>query len=289
MLKIGILTSWNTQCGIAEYSRHLVNAFHRRADVEVTVLGSRNYGDRKIAEHESYVRPSFAVPAWNNGVDHSLDVEQILALDLDVLHVQYEVVFYEPQKFQELLSRFTGIKVITYHDNCFPEAFDFNLCHAAIVHRDTIGKGPRYVMPFGIEDVPPMVKTFGLGRSRADIIGKICAQQGWQFEHSFGERTWKTSDELTSWLRDSDAIVLYYDEAPAAGSSQAARTAIATRRPVIVNNTTWFKDVEGVHAVVESPRELEQTLCELLINPIITDSSWDNLAAATLDIYKECR
>lgn len=289
MLKLGLLTSWNTQCGIAEYSRYLTGAFQRRDDVEVIVFGSKNYGARKVAEDESYVVPTFGVLPWNNEGDHSLDVEKILAAKLDVLHVQYECVLYNQPRLKELLEKFQGVKVITFHDNCIPPDLDFSLFNLGITHRDTVGVGPRCVFPFGIEDRTPVVKTFGLGRSRLDIIGDICTRNGWQFEHSFGEHNWKTTEELTTWLRDSDAIVLYYDEVPSAGSSQAARTAIGTRRPVIVNDTTWFQGVEGAHAVVNSPEHLEQTLKDLLYNPVIKEASWDRIAATTLNLYLETK
>jgi hypothetical protein len=285
-LKVGMMTTWNTQCGIAEYSRYLTDALRRRDDIDLIVLGSKNYGARKVAEDESYVRPSFAVLPWNEVGDHSFDVDAILEMALDVLHIQYEVLLYNQDGLYDLLRRFKGLKVITYHDNCIPADFPYPVFDLAYTHREDVGVGQGYLLPFGIDNRPPVVKTFGLGRSRNDIIGEVCRRNGWSFEYSFGEQEWKTTAELHRWLRDSDAIVLYYDDVPSAGSSQAARTAIGTRRPVIVNNVTWFKGVEGVYEVVNNPQELEYALQQLLVAPVIEEYSWDNIADGIVMDYK---
>lgn len=289
-MKIGMLTTWNTQCGIADYSRHLVNALRKRSDVEVTVLGSKNYDERKVGEDEEYVIPVFGVLPWNRHSDHSFDVDKIMDQEFDVLHIQYEVLLYNQEPFYRLIREFPGLKVLTYHDNCIPPELPFNEFDILYTHRESVGYGEGFILPFGIENRPPVVKTFGLGRSRDDIIGDICYRNGFLFEKSFGEHEWKTQEELHEWLRDSDAIVLYYDDVPSAGSSQAARTAIATRREVIVNNVTWFEGVEGVWRV-DNPEELEATLLSILKGhtqpQVIERDSWDNIAETLVNDYRK--
>lgn len=285
-MKIGILTSWNTQCGIAEYSRYLSNAMRRRDDVEVTILGSKNYADRRVADDEDYVRPTFAVLPWNDVGDHSFEVEAVLDAGYDVLHVQYEVLLYNQQGLYELLSRFQGLKVITYHDNCIDPSFPAHAFHLRYTHREDVGVGERFLLPFGIEERRPVVKTFGLGRSRKDVISETCEELGYDFEYSFGEHSWKSTAELTSWLRDSDCIVLYYDDVPSAGSSQAARTAIGTRRPTIINNVTWFRGVEGAFSIVDNPEQLRLALLAACSNSAIEDYSWDKIAANLVEDYR---
>jgi hypothetical protein len=63
-LRVALLSSWNTRCGIAEYSRQLAFALKRQPDVEVSVLGSRNFGERAVREYESWATPVFDVRAW---------------------------------------------------------------------------------------------------------------------------------------------------------------------------------------------------------------------------------
>jgi len=273
-MKLGLLTSWNTQCGIAEYSRTLAEAYQRRPEIELTVLGSRNYDERSVGEHEDYVVPCFDVPSWNRYGHHALDVEAILALDLDVLHVQYEHVLFNQERLNELLRRFDGIKIATWHDNYLPEGFEWQRFDEAYTHREGVGAGQATVIPHMIRRLPPIVRTFGMGRTREDLIGPICERNGWIFESlasaeaPLGDQRWMPWRELHDWLRGADAIVLWYAEDLVAGSSGAARTAIATRRPVIVNDTTWFRELPqqsgAFYKVADTPAALEATLREIL-------------------------
>lgn len=282
-LKVGLLTSWNIRCGVASYSRHLVNALSRRDDVEISVFGSAN--PDPVVPFEDYAQPVFNVAHWNDYTSDEFDIETILNADLDVLHIQYIAWFYNREKLLELLSRFKGLKVLTFHDNALLDSEVIAACDRLITHREDIGEQARYLMPFGIENRRPVVKTFGLGRSDLATIKACCDNLEYEVEHSFASDKWLSDEDLHNWLRDSDAIVLFYPEDKRAGTSQAARTALATRRPVIVNDVTWFKDVEGVHKIA-SAAELQDKLFELLDNPTIAEASWHTLAQAHTELYK---
>jgi hypothetical protein len=298
-VKVGMLTTWNTQCGIAEYSRALAEAFQARDDVELVVLGSRNYDERAVAEHEEFVVPCFDVEAWNRYGHHELDVERILDLGLDVLHVQYQMALYHLPRLQELFERYNGVKVITWHDSWIPPDVERWRFDAAFTHRPGVGPTGQ-VIPFGIRDVPAVVRTFGLGRTREDVIAPICERNGWTFESAatseaaFGGQRWTPWRTLHEWLRGADAIVLWYADDELAGSSQAARTAIATRRPVIVNDVTWFADLplrSGLlRKVADDPAALEATLLELLQpDPMVRDAGWETIAQIHVDAYRRAR
>jgi hypothetical protein len=273
-VKVGLLTTWNTQCGIAEYSRALVEAFQRRPEIELTVLGSRNYDERSIAEHEDYVLACFDVESWNRYGHNELDVEAILALDLDVLHIQYEALLYNQERLNELLRRFEGVTIATWHDQVIPEGLEWQRVDAAFTHREGVGPGEARVIPLAIRSLPAVVRTFGMGRTREDVIRPICERNGWLFESlasseaPLGGQPWRPWRELHDWLRGADAVVLWYDDDPAAGSSAAARTAIATRRPVIVNDTSWFRELPqqsgSFYKLKDDLAELESTLREVL-------------------------
>lgn len=289
-MKVGLLTTYRTICGISEYSGHLARAL-RRVGADVTVLGSRNYGHYALPAEEAdgdlKVVPVFDVEVWSPQAQHELDVDAILAMELDVIHVQYEVLLYHRERLQQLLDRFKGLKVITWHDQLVPPdmpgPWDVQLQHR---HDLSINGG---VIPFGIENVPPLVKTFGLGRSRSDVICSICDAHGWRFEESFGDRRWLGQSELHAWLREADAIVLWYPDVPSAGSSQAARTALATRRPLIVNDVTWFDDLPMIsphlRKVADTPAALEAKLVETLDAPYLEANSWDHVAELHLAAY----
>ena len=100
-MRVGLLTSWNTRCGIAEYSRSLAGAMRRRGDVEVTVFGSRNVGDRAVREYEDWAVPSFEVQLWTPGSRYDFDADAVLEPELDVLHIQYSNVFYRRRQLVE--------------------------------------------------------------------------------------------------------------------------------------------------------------------------------------------
>lgn len=273
-MKLGLLTTWNTQCGVAEHSRALVEALQRRPEIELTVLGSRNHGERSVAEHEDYVVACFDVPAWNSEGHDGLDVETILGLGFDVLHVEYEALLYNVSRLNELLRRFQGPKFVTWHDQNVPEDLEWQLFDQAFTHREGVGPGEAAVVPLAIRELPAVVRTFGFGRTREDLVRPICERNGWVFESlssseaPLGGQPWKPWRELHDWLRGADVIVLWYDDNPAAGSSLAARTAIATRRPVIVNDTTWFRELPqqsgSFYKLKDDPAELEGTLREIL-------------------------
>jgi anaerobic selenocysteine-containing dehydrogenase len=287
-LRVGILSTWNTRCGIAEYTRHLVAALRRQGDVEVTVLASRNYDERAVAPYEDWAVPVFDVQVWHPAHKFDLDVETIMEHELDVLHVQYSNLFFDRARLIELLRRFDGVTALTYHDKPGALAFPYKLPDLLYAHREDVGVGPRRLIPQGIDLRRPVVKTFGLGRSRLDIIAAVCERGGWDLQHSFGEDRWLESEELFAWLRDCDAIVLWYGENRNSGGSAGAPLAIGTRRPVFVNDTEWFRDLPERTATLRklrTPEELEDALRDLFTDHYAEDRTWDHVAEILLTDY----
>ncbi len=289
-MRVGILSTWNTRCGIAEYSRHLADALRRTGDVEVIVFGSRNFGERALSSPEDWVEEAFDVQIWHPQHRFDLDIETILQHDLDVLHVQYSNLFYDRGRLIELLRRFPGVTALTYHDKGGALSFPHQLPDLLYAHREDVGVGARRLIPQGIDLRRPVVKTFGLGRSRLDIIAAVCERNDWDFQHSFGEDRWLESEELFAWLRDSDAIVLWYDEDHRSGGSAGAPLAIGTRRPVFVNDTEWFRDLPERTSnlrKLHTPEELELAMREALGNPYAERRTWDGVAQTLLTDFTE--
>jgi hypothetical protein len=289
-VRVGLLSTWNTRCGIAEYTRHLATALRRQEDVELTVFGSRNFGDRDVSPYEDWAQPVFDVQMWHPEHLLGLDVETILESGVEVLHVQYSNLFYNRRRLVELLTRFPGLTAVTYHDKHVSAAFPYHLPDLLYAHREDVGIGPRRLIPQGIDLRTPVVKTFGLGRSRSDLIGEVCARNGWEFHSSFGEDRWLDSDELFAWLRDCDAIVLWYDEDKSSGGSAGAPLAIGTRRPVFVNDTEWFRDLPQRTATlrkVATLEELEAAMREQFHDEYAEQRTWDRVAETLVGDYRE--
>jgi hypothetical protein len=290
-LKVGLLSSWNTRCGIAEYSNYLAHALRRRGDVELTVFGSRNVGDRAVRPYDDGEVAVFDVQIWNPERAFGLDVDTILQAGLDVLHIQYSNLFYNRRRLLELMRRFDGVLALTYHDKIVgANTFPAHLPDLLYAHREDVGIGPRRMIPQGIEVRRPVVKTFGLGKSRDDLIADVCDRNGWQLETSFGENRWVEADELYAWLRDCDAIVLWYDEDLTSGGSAAAPLAISTRRSVFVNDTEWFRDIPERTTTLRKVADLEQLEREmraLLVDEYAEERSWDRIAATLVHDYQE--
>jgi hypothetical protein len=287
-VRVGLLSTWNTRCGIAEYSRHLAEAMRRRSDVELTVFGSRNFGERDVAPYEEWARPSFDVQMWHPEHMLGFDVDAILESGVEVLHLQYSNLFYNRRGLVSLLRRFPGVTAVTYHDKHVSAVFPWRMADLLYAHREDVGIGPRKLIPQGIDLRPPVIKTFGLGKSRADLIGEVCARNGWEFQSSFGEKRWLESDELFAWLRDCDAIVLWYDEDLSSGGSAGAPLAIGTRRPVYVNDTEWFRDLPEATATLRKLRtleELEQALRERFRDDYAQERTWDRVASTLVEDY----
>ena len=255
----------------------------------MTVFGSRNFGDRATASFEPWAVPVFDVQIWHPEHSFSLDVEAILKHELDVLLIQFSTLFFHHGRMVELLRRFPGVTALVLHDKEGALAFPRELVDLLYAHRQDVGVGQRRLIPQGIDLRAPVVKTFGLGKSRLDLIGAICARNGWDFQHSFGKDRWLEADELFAWLRDSDAIVLWYDKKLGSGGSAAAPLAIGTRRPVFVNDTNAFSDLPE-HATnlckLHTTTELELALQELFANPYAEARTWEQVAATIVGDFR---
>ncbi|RYH28920.1 MAG: glycosyltransferase, partial [Alcaligenaceae bacterium] len=92
--RIGWISTYNTRCGIATYSEHLVSVL----GLPVTVLATRS--DSKVRDDEHYVKRM-----WSEGQEHGQDdlLETIEALDLDVVVVQFNYGFFDFEKLNRML------------------------------------------------------------------------------------------------------------------------------------------------------------------------------------------
>lgn len=93
--KIGWVTSWNTKCGIATYSEHLINNIYE----PVTVLASHT--DNQIAQDRNNVHR-----CWNQGEDDKLKElsQTIEELQLDTIVIQFNYGFFNFEYLKAFLQ-----------------------------------------------------------------------------------------------------------------------------------------------------------------------------------------
>ncbi len=113
-MKIGHLTTWGIKCGIANYTYDLIHA-DNSSDVENIVFA--NHASDTLYEDKANV-----VRCWyqNNTPESTLDAlyKNIIANNIDCLHIQFNFGFYNIMNLSELIRHITakGVKVvITFH------------------------------------------------------------------------------------------------------------------------------------------------------------------------------
>jgi hypothetical protein len=300
-MNIAMLTTWNSACGIAEYSRNLV--------IELLKLGHRVF---LFTNNLGLIEPWF--PEQSNlfntvafGVKFFgetptfKELEIIRALKdfernygpLDVFHVQYHVSLYEAKGFNTLMKNLKCKKIITRHDSATNMKYNLEVFEKTIVHNTSVinpfskDLGHRYI-PFPTIELMPGVFSFGMGRNDYDFIQNACEEIGVDFKYQDSKKAgWLDEDELFYRMAMADAIVLWYNDVQLEGQSAALRTAISSCRPVIVNKVGWFSDAPGFVYKAENKNELQILLDEILHLRYIRDNSFENCALKHIEIYKE--
>lgn len=272
-----MLTTWNSHCGIAEYSANLL-AEYEKLGHEVHVLGNPYY---------------FEVHWWNEGSrlykDRILDTLEVIKPD--VFHVQYQGSLYNANDFNSMIRyaydfRLANKLVLTAHDS---SRGNHNLGYFSdlVYHKKGILsenehiRSEAHLLPFPIQNRPAKVFSFGMGRNDYALIGKVCEELGIDYDFHDGRlHGWLEEDELFKRMKGADAIVLWYNEVSGIiGASAAARTALASHRPVITNNVSWFNDLYGtVYSVVPDENNLKAELDEILHLKYISQNSFKQVA-----------
>ncbi len=286
---IGYLSTWNSKCGIAEYTSNLIEQL---ADQDVIIFG--NYGYTGINLQAKVYQGTFGVQWWNEPVEFNTDLilKAIEAHEIDVLHIQYQSSLYEPKGFSKLLDTCPIPIVITVHDPSRNSKIRLK-AHKFIVHNMDINYVKAEYVPFPIPNVQPVIGSFGLGRNKADIIKNVCNKLGAKFKYFDARESdrWMSSKELYKWIRSCDIIVLWYNETTFTGNSSTLRTVLSCNRPVVVNDVMWFKNLEhlpvnsGVYKV-KSEDELYVKLYNLLNMSYKEGVTVKDLAAHHVSLYE---
>jgi len=110
-LKLGIVTTWNVKCGIAEYTKYLLEEL---PDLNVTILA--NFVDsREITSADG----SNVVRCWKNYEDN-LDklYDEIISRNLNIIHIQFNFGLFNLKHLSVLIEKLRTKNIrtlITFH------------------------------------------------------------------------------------------------------------------------------------------------------------------------------
>jgi hypothetical protein len=289
-MNIAILTTYNSACGIAEYSRNLVDEFLRMG--HNVIMFTNKPRTSLEAEPRLTVEKIFGVYWW--GEDPKIDIRKFAEAwyyfekehgKIDVLNIQYQSSLYEPEGFNWILQNVKCPTVITQHDSTMSPKHMFPKGTKKIVHNVEIPSS--HFIPFPTIEKPTSVFSFGMGRNDYSFISDACEEIGVEFDfHDAREQGWLTEDDLFHKMRKADAIVLWYNHVDLKGQSAALRTAISSHRPVIVNNANWFLDAPGFVKMANNKNELQIALAETLHLEYIRDKSFTKCAEKYLKVFR---
>ena len=300
MSNIAMLTTWNSACGISEYSKNLVNEFLSLGH-NILILNNKVEGEGIIRrkDHPQYVLSKvFGVHWW--GEDPNFDADKAIDMmnyfekalgPIDVLIIQYQSSLYADSGFNKFLA---GVKcpiLLAQHDSSMNSKHRFPKNISVIVHNNNINTcntlAKNYI-PFPTIEMVPEVFSWGMGgRNDFDLIKRCCDKVGFLFEkHDARKDGWLSEEALFSKISNADVIILWYNEVGITGQSSALRTSISGIRPVIVNDVGWFFDSPPFVHKVKTELELCSKLLEVTHYNFIKENSFANLAKRYIDVCK---
>lgn len=290
-LRIGLITTWNTVCGIAEYSRALTAALRSRGHT-VVILGNYPVNPVPGAADDGAVY-RFFYTGWHRerGADGDLAEQLVAAQALDLVHLQYQNFIYPAELFP-VFRRLAGRVplVVTFHDPCVPPEFPRDCAARAIVHSAVTLRmlaWPAAVIPMGIHDfpAPPVAEakrrlgiasqhvlcSVGLGRTDyrvvlpvlrdlvpryPDLLWMVLGPEGYieAVRHTAREMGVEAHvrlaggffplQQLIDRMHAADMTVFCFPESGVEGvSSSSCRLGVAARRPAILTDVGWTRDL----------------------------------------------
>jgi glycosyltransferase involved in cell wall biosynthesis len=154
-IKLGWVTSWNTKCGIASYSKFLIH------DIDATKFDQYIFSSKKDTPNSR--DEAFVIRCWENNTQTDLSelLSQIINKRIEVLIVQFNFGFFDLYAFDSLINSLLERKVkviIFFHATADIVRTDFTASLKTIAK--TLKKVDRLFV-HGINDLNQM-KEFGL-------------------------------------------------------------------------------------------------------------------------------
>ncbi len=165
--KVGWLTTWNSRCGIAEYSRYILDAL----PLQRGPIFANRTTDLIVEDEERVVR------CWDSGsrTENLDDVyEQACTTGIDALVIQYNFGFYKLAALESLLSRLQARGVAVYCVFHSTAAFQHGDEYISLEHvRDTLA-GVQRIFVHSAPDLNRL-KSYGLTDNSAMLLHGVRA------------------------------------------------------------------------------------------------------------------
>jgi len=233
-MKIGMMSSYKQECGVAEYCANMATAF-RNDGHDVCVLGNYPYGDVEADDDKTF--RCFHVELRDNKTDWDLDGAVAFASNIDVLVIQYEASLYPSSTFNQFLKAFkerVACKIVViFHSSCIWPSFPWGLMDYGIAHDagilanirsankkivphatiDYAARDPKEVRKeLGLLDAFT-VSSFGLGRVQYKETIPAVTQRGYQYVISSPASESNRINEIIATMpKWQQSLVKYYSD-----------------------------------------------------------------------------
>lgn len=308
-MRIGIYTTWNHQCGIAEYTKQLASAI-KKADptTKIVLLVNKPTG----TQYDTLFPPSTdyeVVECWewygrtNKCSEDKVDFEQF-----DVVHIQYESFLWHQSYFNDLMRSKCPV-LVTYHSSCVTPGFLFTgapcITHSRSFYNMLGQVKKKSYLPMPVhDDIVPMalsekklqIASFGLHRNDDAFCQEASRQLkdlfglDVPFVTSYGNAKWIPSAELNDFLNSSRYIALIYPRVDAEVSSSAVGRALGTGSVVLTSDTKWFDWVRSEVKMMDNATMMAWVIAAYegvhgaeLREALLAD--WANVSQRAIDKY----
>lgn len=141
--KVSMVTTWNTKCGIAEYSKMQCEAMKNLAEFKIYP----NYGESLICEDEKFVEQR----VWHSAFEGDLErlIENLSEDTNEIIHIQFNYGFFKLSELRKLIERLCEVKkiIITFHKTKEADVLGktvslqeisetLNQCYRLVVHQE---------------------------------------------------------------------------------------------------------------------------------------------------------
>lgn len=189
--KVGMVTTWNSKCGIAEYTKMMVEASEKMVDYHIFA----NKGVELIRNDEGYVERLWQA----NNPDVREFISGVMNSACDIIHFQYSPGFMSEHILGETIVTLSSTKkvVVTFHETKIldmNEAFvsALNKCASLVLHQPEDierlkSSGVRadllHLIPLGQVVVPTIPVHVGRAEIGLEDRGPIIGSYGFLLSH----------------------------------------------------------------------------------------------------------